>query len=94
VESIRTEGTVSVTLRNVGDRLEVKVADDGRGIPSEERVNLFKHFYTTKPGGMGLGLAFCKRTVEAHGGSIGVESEEGKGTTVTFKLLWARIRID
>jgi signal transduction histidine kinase len=35
---------------------------------------------------MGLGLAFCKRTVEAHGGSIGVESKEGKGTTVTFKL--------
>jgi len=86
VESIRTEGTVSVTLRNVGDGLEVKVADNGRGIPSGEMVNLFKPFYTTKPGGMGLGLAFCKRTVEAHGGSIGVKSEEGKGTSVTFKL--------
>jgi PAS domain S-box-containing protein len=94
VESIRTEGTVSVTLRNVRDGVEVEVEDNGRGIPSEEMVNLFKPFYTTKPGGMGLGLAFCKRTVEAHGGSIGVESEEGKGTTVTFKLPWARIRID
>jgi two-component system sensor kinase FixL len=94
VESIRTEGTVSVTLRNVGDGLEFEVADDGRGIPGEEMVNLFKPFYTTKPGGMGLGLAFCKRTIEAHGGSIGVKSEEGKGTTVTFKLPWSRIRID
>ena len=94
VESIKTEGTVSVTLRNVRDELEVKVADNGRGIPSDAIVNLFKPFYTTKPGGMGMGLAFCKRTVEAHGGSIGVESEEGKGTTVTFKLPGARIRAD
>lgn len=86
VESIRTEGTVSVTLTNVGDGLEVKVVDNGRGMSSDAMFNLFKPFYTTKPGGMGLGLAFCKRTVEAHGGSIGVESKEGKGTTVTFKL--------
>jgi len=94
VESIRTEGTVSITLRNVEDGLEVEVADNGRGIPGEEMVNLFKPFYTTKPGGMGLGLAFCKRTVAAHGGSIGVESEKGVGTKVTFKLPWARIKKD
>lgn len=86
VESIKTEGTVSVTLRNVGDGLEVKVADNGRGMPSDAMVNLFKPFYTTKPGGMGMGLAFCKKTVEAHGGSIDVESKEGKGTTVTFTI--------
>ena len=64
----------------------IKVSDSGVGIPEEEMRNLFKPFCTTKPKGMGLGLVYCKRAVEAHGGTITVESEVGEGTTFTIKL--------
>ena len=52
----------------------------------EEMENLFKPFYTTKSNGMGLGLAYCKRAVEAHGGTITVESEVGKRASFTVRL--------
>ncbi len=48
--------------------------------------DLFKPFHTTKPGGLGLGLAYCKRAAEAHGGSITVESKVGAGTTFMVQL--------
>ena len=66
--------------------LMFQVSDTGVGIPSENLAKLFYPFYTTKAGGMGLGLTFCRQVVEAHGGTIGVESEVGKGTQVTVKL--------
>ncbi|MFH2110928.1 MAG: ATP-binding protein [Candidatus Bathyarchaeota archaeon] len=86
IESIHVEGEVKVTLRREEDAIVLRVSDQGRGMSPEVMSQLFKPFFTTKPGGMGLGLAFCKRTVEAHGGTIKVESEEGKGTTVTIAL--------
>ncbi len=49
--------------------------------------NLFERkFYTTKPHGLGLGLSYCKRTIESHGGSIMVDSVLGKGTVFTIEL--------
>jgi len=48
--------------------------------------NIFDHFFTTKAQGHGLGLSICKKFVEANGGSIEVESEEGKGTIFKVKL--------
>jgi two-component system sensor histidine kinase HydH len=48
---------------------------------------LFTPFFTTKAKGMGIGLSICKKFVESHGGSIEVESEVGKGTVFTVKLL-------
>jgi len=86
VESMHAEGEVKVNLSREEDRIVLMVSDQGRGMSPEVMSQLFKPFFTTKPGGMGLGLAFCKRTVEAHGGAIKVESEEGKGTTVTIVL--------
>ena len=64
----------------------IKVSDTGKGIPEEDVNHIFTLFFTTKHGGMGLGLAYCKRAVEAHGGSIVVESEVGVGTTFTVRL--------
>jgi len=86
IESMQVEGDVKVTLRGEEGNIVLRVIDEGRGMSPEVMSQLFKPFFTTKPGGMGLGLAFCKRTVEAHGGTIKVESEEGRGTTVTILL--------
>lgn len=71
---------------------EIVVSDNGCGIPQEKLPFIFESFYTTKKpdaqgqGGTGLGLALCRRIIEAHQGRIRVESEPGKGTTFTLKL--------
>ena len=66
----------------------VSVGDDGPGIAPDLRPRLFQEFVTgSLPGrGSGLGLAFCRLAVEAHGGRIRVESEPGRGTSFTFTL--------
>jgi signal transduction histidine kinase len=58
------------------------VSDEGRGMTEEERFRMFDEYYTTKPAGTGIGLAFVKLVMDKHGFRIGVESVEGKGTTV------------
>ncbi len=67
--------------------LIIWVADNGKGIEPEYLPKIFDSFFTKgKKGGTGLGLAYCKQVVEAHGGTIGVESEVGKGTTFTIRI--------
>lgn len=77
---------VSIEVR--GDRygVEVSVTDAGGGIASEHRAQLFQPFFTTKPGGTGLGLASARAIVDAHEGSIGVEDVAGQGTRFWFRL--------
>jgi signal transduction histidine kinase len=64
----------------------ITVQDTGVGISKRGIVELFTPFYTTKPDGAGLGLSMCKQVVEAHGGSIRLESEEGLGCKVELCL--------
>jgi signal transduction histidine kinase len=87
-------GLVKVTARP-GDQepaepphLRVSVADSGPGIPPELQSKMFQKFVVgqREKGGSGLGLAFCKLVVEAHGGHIWFESEPEQGTTFTFTL--------
>jgi len=84
-------GKVRVTARGLGDYLEIKVEDTGVGIPSEELPKIFDKFYrvkhpkTRKVTGTGLGLAIVKGAIEAHHGTIDVESVPDKGTT--FRVL-------
>ena len=84
-------GKVTVTARGHGEYVEIKVADTGLGIPSEELPKIFDRFYRIKHPktrqviGTGLGLALVKGVVEAHHGTIDVNSAVGKGTT--FKIL-------
>jgi signal transduction histidine kinase len=85
-EAVAGPGVVTVRVRREAGALVIEVRDTGVGIPEEFRPYLFQTFKTTKKRGLGLGLAYCKRAVEAHGGSIEVESRVGEGTTFTVKL--------
>jgi signal transduction histidine kinase len=62
------------------------VRDEGPGIPEEIRDRLFEPFFTTKSRGTGLGLSIARRAVEAHQGSVRLESTPGAGTTVTVEV--------
>jgi signal transduction histidine kinase len=75
------------TKQSLDGTLLVTVADNGKGIEPEHLPKIFDNFFTKgKKGGTGLGLAYCKQVVEAHGGTIGVESEVGMGTTFTIRI--------
>jgi signal transduction histidine kinase len=66
--------------------VEISFADTGKGIPKETLPKIFTPLFTTKAQGMGFGLAICKRIVDAHEGSIKVETEVNRGTTFTITL--------
>ncbi|MBI5242063.1 MAG: HAMP domain-containing histidine kinase [Elusimicrobia bacterium] len=72
---------------SVSGRLAViEVTDSGPGLAPEARANLFTPFFTTKPRGIGLGLAFVKKAVERHGGRVRVENRDGKGAAARIEL--------
>ncbi|MGO9966953.1 MAG: two-component system sensor histidine kinase NtrB [Bryobacteraceae bacterium] len=73
-------GAVTVKTRADGGMADVAVIDRGSGILPENRDNIFNPFFTTKPSGVGLGLAIVAKIVDEHGGKITVESEPGKGS--------------
>jgi signal transduction histidine kinase len=64
----------------------VQIEDRGSGMDEQTRARIFEPFFTTKKKGTGLGLAIAKQIVEQHGGRIGVESEEGRGSVFTFTI--------
>jgi PAS domain S-box-containing protein len=70
--ALETGGAVNVTWRKNGNYMEVVVEDEGPGLPNT--ANLFVPFFTTKPGGSGIGLVLCRQIAEAHGGSLIVEN--------------------
>jgi PAS domain S-box-containing protein len=86
VDAMKGEGTLRISAKLKGGEVVVSVSDTGVGIPETELPKLFKAFYTTKQKGLGLGLAFCRRAVEAQGGRITVMSKPGEGTTFTFVI--------
>ena len=66
--------------------LAVTISDSGSGIEPDALKDIFNPFYSTKGGGLGLGLALSLKVIEEHGGTLKVDSEPGKGTTFTVYL--------
>lgn len=64
----------------------IQISDTGSGIASDKLPNIFDAYYSSRPQGSGLGLPTAKKIVEAHNGTIAVDSEPGKGTLFTIKL--------
>lgn len=90
-QAIKKEGTITINTTLFTDergkeQARVTIADTGLGISNEHLDRIFEPFFTTKPSGTGLGLPIAKQIIEAHGGTIAVESSDGRGTTVTIKL--------
>lgn len=79
-------GAVTVKARVVGDNAEVSVIDRGHGIDPKLIETIFNPFFTTKPDGVGLGLAIVSKIVDQHGGKIAIESEPGKGSVFRVYL--------
>ena len=80
---------IQVTIRGSREEdgsLKIEVADDGPGIPPEVLPRIFTPFFTTRPGGTGLGLPLVQRTIVSHDGTIDVASQVGRGTRVLIRL--------
>ena len=79
---------LSISTQNQSNSIEIKIRDNGRGIPSSNLDQIFQIFWTTKtsPEGLGLGLHFAKELVEKHSGEISVTSIEGEYTELTVTL--------
>ena len=74
------------TERNEGDEVRVSLQDSGIGLDPKTYEQLFHAFYTTKPGGLGMGLAISRSIVENHGGRLWAIPNEGPGATFCFTL--------
>lgn len=84
------DSPIIVSARQADGMVNISVIDQGCGIPSEDLIHIFDRFYRVararKAEGIGLGLYITRMLVEAHGGSIRVESEVGEGSTFSFTL--------
>jgi len=82
------EPTVSLSTKKANDKVEIKVSDNGNGIPQKALDKIFQPFFTTKPAGQGtgLGLSLSYDIVKAHGGELKVETKEGEGSNFIIQL--------
>lgn len=94
----RPKGTITVKIDKVGDNVEVRVVDNGIGVPKAEQEHLFTKFFRAanarkqRPDGTGVGIFLAKKVVNEHGGTIIFESVEGKGSTFGFILPVSKLR--
>ncbi len=83
-------GTIILEVKGDNGIVEFSIKDEGPGISQEDKERIFNKFVQvrteSKSGSLGLGLAISKEVIEGHGGTIGVESEVGKGSRFYFRL--------
>jgi len=85
-DSMPDGGVLDVSVRSAGDSAQITVTDTGMGMDEATTSRIFTPFYTTKSRGIGLGLAVTKRVVEAHGGTISMQSTPSVGTSFTVTV--------
>jgi signal transduction histidine kinase len=88
IEAMKEEsGELNITSTRTNDgKLLVAVSDSGIGLPEAGAERIFDAFFTTKPGGTGMGLSISRRIIEAHGGRLWASANAGGGTTFQFTL--------
>jgi signal transduction histidine kinase/streptogramin lyase len=89
IEAMSAQSLRELTITSKQDRsneVTIAVADSGPGLDPNDLDKLFNHFYTTKPGGMGLGLAICQAIIEAHGGRLWATQNQPQGAVFQFTL--------
>lgn len=85
-QAMNSGGELMIRTSRQKENAVIQISDTGKGIAPDKLPDLFKPYCSFRPNGTGLGLATVKRMVEAHNGSITVDSEPGKGTLFTIKL--------
>ena len=86
IDAMPQGGTLKIGSKQIDRTVEITFSDTGTGMPARVVESLWKPLQTTKAKGLGLGLAICKRVIDAHGGNVSVKSKIGEGTTVTIRL--------
>jgi len=86
IDAMPEGGKITIASNQSKYAAEITIRDTGPGMPASVTEDIWKPFQTTKAKGLGLGLAICKRLVDAHGGNISLSSRIGEGTTVTLHL--------
>jgi len=85
-QAIGKDGSIEIYTGRHERHVEIRISDDGPGVPADVREKMFEIFFTTKEGGTGLGLTIVKQIVEAHGGTVTFDTIPGRGTTFTIRL--------
>ena len=86
LEAMTEGGCLSITTERLPGHVEVRISDEGTGIPEADLKHIFEPFYTTRENGAGLGLSISYKIIEAHEGDLSALSEPGKGTTFIVQL--------
>jgi two-component system sensor histidine kinase PilS (NtrC family) len=86
VDAMPAGGSLEVSLSGTRDKIRIDINDTGQGIPKDIKNKIFLPFYTSKEKGIGLGLAIVQKVIVSHGGSIDVDSMEGRGTLFRIAL--------
>jgi signal transduction histidine kinase len=86
VEAMPDGGEIKFWVKGHTSGFEIGIRDTGKGIPADRLKDIFEPFYSTKPNGLGLGLAVCREIIEQHGGSLSADSRVGAGTTFYARL--------
>ncbi len=87
IQAMPDPGTIKVTCRQTNEELRIEISDTGTGMKDEIRNRVFEPLFTTSPQRTGLGMTVARSLIGANGGTVEIESEPGKGTTVALRFL-------
>lgn len=93
IQAMPDGGVLRVGCREEKEAIEVSFADSGKGISREDLQRITQPYFTTRSGGTGLGLMIVERIMRSHGGDLGIESEQGKGTVFLLRFPLQRHRV-